>query len=87
MLPMLEVLTVILVAIAMVPALAHALELPGKLRLPKDQYLVVQPIYCPGFTIAGIAEPLGVLAALALLLLAAGTQQSGWLLAPWRRSS
>jgi len=39
MLPMLEVLTVLLVALAMVPALAHALELPGKLRLAKDEYL------------------------------------------------
>lgn len=32
----LQVLTVLLVAVAMALALAHALELPGKLRLSKD---------------------------------------------------
>jgi hypothetical protein len=47
-------------------ALAHALELPGKLRLPKDQYLAVQAIYYPGYTFGGVAEPLSI-AAVALL--------------------
>ncbi len=67
MLQILQVLTVSLVAIAMALALAHALELPGKLRLAKEQYLAVQPIYYPGFTIGGAAEPLGLLMTLALL--------------------
>jgi hypothetical protein len=80
MLLTLEVLTVILVAIALVPALAHALELPGKLRLGKDEYLVVQAIYYPGFTFAGIAEPVAILAALALLIFAA-TPTQFWLVA------
>ena len=40
----LQVLSVILVVLAMVPALAHALELPGKLRLTKEAYFAVQPI-------------------------------------------
>jgi hypothetical protein len=62
-----EVLAVILVAITMALTLAHALELPGKLRLDKEQYLAVQTIYYPGFTIGGIAEVLGILV-LALLL-------------------
>jgi hypothetical protein len=48
--------------------LAHALEFPGKLRLKKEQYLAVQPIYYPGFTIGGIAEPAVILATLALLI-------------------
>jgi hypothetical protein len=69
MLVALEVTTLTLVAIAMAQALAHALELPGKLRLAKDDYLVVQQIYYPGFTIGGAAEPLALLAALALVLL------------------
>ncbi len=47
----LQVATLVLVAIAMALALAHALELPGKLRLSKEEYLTVQPIYYPGFTI------------------------------------
>ena len=50
---LLEVLTVLLVAVAMGLALAHALELPGKLRFSREAYLQVQPIYYPGFTIGG----------------------------------
>jgi hypothetical protein len=69
MLVVLEVATLTLVAIAMALALAHALELPGKLRLSKEEYLTVQPIYYPGFTIGGIAEPLGLLLLIALMLL------------------
>jgi len=65
----LKVLTIILVAMAMALALAHALELPGKMRLSKEQYLAMQPIYFPGFTIASIAEPIGVLMTLVLVLL------------------
>jgi hypothetical protein len=34
----LQVLTVILVAVAMALSLAHALELPGKMRLTKEVY-------------------------------------------------
>jgi hypothetical protein len=49
----LQVATVFLVSIAMALSLAHALELPGKLRLDKEAYLTVQPIYYPGFTIGG----------------------------------
>jgi hypothetical protein len=52
----------------MVPAVAHALELPGKLRLQKETYLAVQPIYYPGFTvIGGVGEVLGLLATFALV--------------------
>jgi hypothetical protein len=54
---------------AMVPALAHGLELPGKLRLTKDAYFAIQPIYYPGFTIVGIAEPLAIISTITLLVL------------------
>ena len=64
-----EIATVMLVALTMALSVAHALELPGKLRLNKSEYLTVQPIYYPGFTIGGGAEMLGVFATLALLLL------------------
>ena len=37
-------------------ALAHALERPGKMRLSKE--LAIQPIYYPGFTFGGTAEPM-----------------------------
>jgi hypothetical protein len=58
-----EVLTVMLAAVTMSLALAHALELPGKLRLNKEQYLAVQSIYYPGLTVGGIAEFRSIIAA------------------------
>jgi len=64
----LQVVSLILVVLAMVPAFAHALELPGKLQLTKDAYLTVQPIYYPGFTIAGISEPLDIISMIILLI-------------------
>jgi hypothetical protein len=60
----------LLTGIAMALSLAHVEELPGKMRLDRETYLAVQQIYYPGFTIGGIAEPLGALAILALLILA-----------------
>jgi hypothetical protein len=59
----------LLVGIAMALSLAHVAELPGKMRLDRETYFAVQQIYYPGFTIGGIAEPLGALAVLALLIL------------------
>ncbi|MBZ9860542.1 anthrone oxygenase family protein [Mesorhizobium sp. CA12] len=77
----LEVLTVVLVAGAMAMALAHALELPGKLRLGRQEYFVVQRIYYPGFTIGGgIAEIGGILATFALMLTSSGALHV-WLIA------
>jgi hypothetical protein len=64
----LQVATVLLVAIAMSLALAHALELPGKRRLDQETYRAVQTIYYPGFTYGGFSECLGIIALLALLL-------------------
>lgn len=77
----LEVLTVVLVAIAMALSLAHALERPGKMRLDRDQYLAVQPIYYPGFTIGGAAEPLGTIALIVLLALTPSGTTRFWLIA------
>jgi hypothetical protein len=79
MIDLLQVLSVVLVAIAMALALAHALELPGKLRLSREEYLIVQPIYYPGFTFGGIAEPLALLATLALLLFTPAGSGAFWL--------
>jgi len=64
----LEVITMLLVAVAMSMALAHALEFPGKLRLDRQTYMAVQTIYYPGFTIGGVGEGLAVIATLALML-------------------
>src|SRR4029453_15606833 len=64
-----QIMTVMLAAVTMALSLAHALELPGKLRLNKEQYLAVQAIYYPGFTLGGIAEFVSMVAALILLTL------------------
>jgi len=75
-----QILTTILVAIAMTPALARALEFPGKMRLSRDAYLTVQPIYYPGFTIAGgVAEVGGLIATIVLLMLTAQGTAHFWL--------
>jgi len=49
-----QVITLMLVAVSMAMSLAHALELPGKLRLSETEYRIVQPIYYPGFTFGGL---------------------------------
>ncbi len=53
MFEILQILTLLLVVLAMSPALAHALELPGKMRLSREAYTTMQPVYYPGFTVAG----------------------------------
>jgi hypothetical protein len=68
MLHALQVLSVLLVSIAMSLSLAHALELPGKLRLPRETYIAAQPIYYPGFTIGGFVGEFGGIVATLLLL-------------------
>ena len=63
-----HILTLLLVAVAMGLSLAHALEFPGKLRLSKEQYVAVQAIYYPGFTLGGLIGEFGGIVALAVLL-------------------
>ena len=77
----LQVLTVVLVSVAMALVLAHALELPGKLRLSKEHYLAMQPIYYPGFTIGGAAEPFGLIATFILMVLTPFGSSAFWLTA------
>jgi hypothetical protein len=79
MLDLLQIVTVILVAVALAPALAHALELPGKMRLAKEAYFAAQTIYYPGFTIAGVSEPLAVFATFGLLMLTPRGSADFWL--------
>lgn len=65
----LQVVTVFLVSIAWAQSLAHALELPGKLRLDKSAYIATQSIYYPGFTVAGVfGDVLGTFATAGLLI-------------------
>jgi hypothetical protein len=67
---MLRLVAVILVAVAAALGLAHVLELPGKMRLTRDAYFAVQPIYYPGFTWGGaVGEGGGLVATLLLFFL------------------
>lgn len=75
---LLQVTTVFFASVAMSMALSHALELPGKLRLGKDNYVAIQAIYYPGFTIGGIAEPLAIIVTLVLLLLTPSSNPAFW---------
>ena len=77
----LQISTVMLTAVSMSLALAHALELPGKLRLNKEDYLAVQTIYYPGFTLGGIAEPASIVAAFILLIATPNNSVQFWLVA------
>src|SRR5262245_15533500 len=78
----LQVAGVFLASVAMALALAHALELPDKLRLDRDSYCELQLIYYPGFTYAGVSEVLALIATLVLLLaMPAGSAAFGWTLA------
>lgn len=80
MFQVLEILTVLLVAVALASTLAHAMELPGKLRLSKETYLAVQSIYYPGFTIAGgIGEFGGIIATFILTILTPAGTTRFWL--------
>jgi hypothetical protein len=79
MFDVLQVLTVILVVLALTPALAHALELPGKMRVAKHVYFAIQPIYYPGFTIAGVSEPLSIISTIILLILTPLGSAAFWL--------
>jgi hypothetical protein len=65
----LQVFSIVLVAMGMGLSLAHALELPGKMRLPKETYMAVQFIYYPGFTIGGMFGEFGAMLATFVLLI------------------
>jgi hypothetical protein len=45
--------SVLFVALTLAPALAHLLELPHKIQLPRDEYFVVQQIY-RGWSLLGV---------------------------------
>jgi hypothetical protein len=77
MLVVLNIITVVVLSVAM--ALAHALELPGKMRLDKKTYYAVQPIYYPGFTLGGISEPVSLLLTIVLLFLLPRGSTNFWL--------
>ena len=70
--------SIVLASIVMGLAFAHALERPGKLRLDRNFYLIVQSIYAPSFMIGGITEPLGIVATAILLALTPSDDPMFW---------
>ena len=73
--------SVLFVALAFAPSLAHLLELPHKIGLPREEYFIVQQIY-RGWALLGIV----IFAALVSTLLLAVTSRrnrraSAWALA------
>lgn len=76
----LHILAVVLVALAAALSVAHALEMPGKMRLDKDNYLAVQCIYYPGFTFGGFSEPLGAAAIAFLMYFVPAGSAAFWLM-------
>ena len=78
-----QVASVCLVAVALSLSLAHALELPGKMRLDRKAYIATQPIYYPGFMIgAGFGEAGGLtMTAILLLLTPRDSDEFAWTLA------
>lgn len=76
----LQILTAILIAVAFAMALAHALELPGKMRLTQETYFTMQSIYYPGFTVGGaVGEFGGLVVSLLLLLFTPWASAAFWL--------
>lgn len=80
MLPVLLPVSLFLAAVVMGLALAHALEMPGKMRLNRDQYYVTQTIYYPGFTWGGLAEPIAILVTAMTLAVTPANTRSFWLI-------
>jgi hypothetical protein len=76
----LSVLALLLIAVTMGLALAHALEFPGKAKLDEPTYRAVQTIYYPGFTLGGLVGEAGALLALVtlVLIMPAGTERFWW---------
>jgi hypothetical protein len=80
MFKVLQVLSVVLVAVGMGLSLAHALEWPGKRKLDRESYLVTQRIYYPGFTIGGMFGEAGAtLATLVVLIMTPFGSPSFWM--------
>ena len=63
--------TLVLIALALVPAGAHLAALPNKVGLPQDQYFVAQGIY-RGWALLGAVQIAAILASLVLAIMLRG---------------
>jgi hypothetical protein len=67
-----QFLAIVLTALALIPAGAHLFELPGKMGLSRDEYLVVQQIY-RGWAFFGFVLIGSIAASLVLTIMLHGT--------------
>ena len=67
-------ITLLLAALSMGMAWAHALELGPKMSLPKADYILVQGIYQEFGRLGAVIEPAAILAAVILTFLVRGHQ-------------
>lgn len=68
---LIEFLAIVLTALALVPAAAHVMELPNKLSMTREAYLIVQRIY-RGWNLSGIVVIAALIATLVLLFFVDG---------------
>lgn len=64
---LIEFLAVVLTALALVPAMAHVMELPNKLPMTRDAYMIVQRVY-RGWNKSNVVAIGALIATLILLL-------------------
>ncbi len=69
--PLAQLLSVVLTALALIPAAAHVMELPNKLPMPRDDYLTVQRVY-RGWSFAGYIVAAALVATLWLAVISEG---------------
>ena len=72
-----ECVSLVLLAICLMPAGAHLFEMPGKMAMSRDAYFSVQPIY-NGWALFGIVIGLGIIALLVLTWLLRGGGSPFW---------
>lgn len=72
MIETLQLAAILLTAVAMAGGWAHLLELPRKMRLPREDYLTVQQIY-RGWALLGVAVVGALASTAALTVLQRGT--------------
>ena len=73
-------LAIVFAALALAPGMAHLLELPNKIKLPGQEYLVVQQIY-QGWSLLGVVVIAALLSAAALAFFSRGhTRAFAWAL-------
>jgi hypothetical protein len=70
-LSLVEFLAVVLTALALVPAAAHVMELPNKLPMSREAYLIVQRVY-RGWNLSGFVVIGALIATLVLVFVAEG---------------